>query len=209
MENYTLSSSKILVIILFIGIIINNLWYVIFIYRDTKKRKIDNKPLWYLLALFLGSWMIPIYNSQTTKPQTLLTASPADIIWEDKSAKTRKRSKIFLIIFFVICLLAYILQIMTNGKSFQETITTDEHVLINLLLLVMMICYFIFAPTKNGKLNPLDKPLWGMKQTTAGNIDESLTKHKKIVKFLIWFIVFIFIFLIGLFIYTCSTVPSK
>lgn len=199
----------ILLIIFPLSLIAYNWWYAVLISRETKRKNPLKRLIWIVAGLILGPRITTIYtakhNAETRQPQ------PASFIGLTTGAKLQKNTRIFLLILFSVWLILNIISTLNNNASLKEFLTktgADQILFWRIVFPIIMIIYFLFSPTKEKKLNPLDKPLWGMKETPEGNIDESLTKHKKTVKFLIWLIVIIFILCILLIIYNIFIVPS-
>jgi hypothetical protein len=170
-----------------IAIIAHGWWWAVAVYLDAKNRNLKNKFGWAFLSLFLNTWGAQLYTSFTKRPQTALSLSPLGVFGGDRLEKFKSKKWIFLII--VLLSLFWVYQLFNYIKGGQNIANiADKNSGIEFLLAPILIVYLIFSYYKRGKINPLDKPLWGMKMTSEGPVDESLTKHKKWVTILSTFI---------------------
>jgi|SRR3989344_283087 len=182
-----------LIYILIPALLINNWWYIFFIYRDANNRNIKNKLWWCLLAYLIGPWLLPIYDAKTERKQTAISSSPIGEIAGANLEKFGKTGKIILAIISLVWLVTAVINLFrsySNLSAFSVSPNALSFALFNLILPTILFLYSVLSINQRGKLNPLDRPLWGMKETPDGYlVDESLTKHKRVVKFLIWFII--------------------
>lgn len=168
-----------------------NWWYIAFIYNDVRKRGIKNKMGWSILAFFLGPWMLPIYNAKTLREQTSLTSSIAGVISGEKLERVSRKGKLVWASVFLILILISLIKPFSYSSftDFMASKNADRY-LYGILSLIVIFLYSITSVWQKGKLNPLDKPLMGMRETPEGYlVDESLTKHKKVVIFLVVLII--------------------
>ena len=185
-----------LVLIPFILVISNWQWAAL-IYYDSKKRGIHNKWIWTLLTLFTpGPTIMTVYKAWTKRPQTALSLSPLGLVAGERLEKMGVMGKTLLIVLFVGWIGLAVLSIMG-----EKNIDTMSLILYGILTPLVLIAYTLFSIRSKQKMNPLDKPLWGMGVTPEGLIDESLTKHKRWVVILVSFILSIpILFIIYVFI---------
>jgi hypothetical protein len=129
----------------------------------------------------------------TRRPQTSFSLTFTGAVVGEKLEKIERRTS----------WIVYIIGGITIAFSVFRLIQSEQFDPMNLIiggiigpLVVAMYVFFGIKSRRDGRLNPLDTPLWGMSITPEGNVDESLTKHKDTVKLLILFILLLPIFLI-------------
>lgn len=157
-----------------------NWWYVVFIYNDIKKRNINNKLFWSVLAYFLGPWILPLYNAITKRPQATFSGSITGAVLGEKLEKTGKRGKFFLSAVSLLWLGVFVFTVIKDNKDFISFLSgknAQSYIIFGFLAPIILLLYSL-----PWKANTFDRPLWGMKETSQGYlIDESLTKHRKAV----------------------------
>jgi hypothetical protein len=180
-----------LLVVLFIS---SNWWWAISLYTDAEKRRVRHKLLWSALALFtVGPVVSVVYESWTRRPQTSfsLTFTGAVAAGEKLEKIDRRTSWI-----------VYIIAVVIIAFSVFRLIQSEQSDPLNLIiggilgpLVVASYVFFGIRSRRRNQINPLDKPLWGMSITPEGNVDESLTRHKKTVVFLLLLIFLLPVFL--------------
>ena len=133
---------------------------------------------------------MPFYDAWTERPQTLLSSIPMEMIIGKSATKTQRRIQSALMILFLIIPLFSLLKIFTSYQNLKNALGDNNAlnlILYGFILPTLIVVYLYFA-SKSNTINPLDKPLWGMKLTPQGAVDVSLTKHKKAVIVLVCFI---------------------
>lgn len=168
-------------------VVAKNWWWSVFLYHDATERKYNHRILWASAGLLVGPFVIPVYNAVNQRPATLLTSDPVGVVAGERLEKVGKKGRFILLGVFGLWFLFALLTLFKTDESILETLS-GKNTLNNLILVVfplIMFIYTLFSPSKSGKLNSLDRPLWGMKKTPDGYVDESLTKHKKLVVFLL------------------------
>lgn len=158
-------------------LICSNWWWAAFVYFDAKERGIRHKLFWALIALCtIGPAIVIVYKAWTKRPQTLLSATPLGVIAGEKLEKTGTRGKTILIFLCLAWVGLAVFYVLRKGGN-VDMINFSIYGIIAPLILA---AYIFFALKHPDTINPMDKPLWGMKVTPDGRtIDESLTKHKK------------------------------
>ncbi len=184
--DYFLNHPTIFFIVIILAIVGHNWWWAIFFYRDAKERKYKHEKLWAAVGLVGGPWATPLYNAVNQRPTTLLSSDPTEIIAGEHFEKTRKKGRYTLLVIFGLWFAFALNSLFSTSDSLQETLLRPDsiNILIFTLFPLIMFIYTLFALANPTKSNPLDRPLWGMKQTPEGNVDESITKHKGTVIFL-------------------------
>jgi len=120
------------------------------------------------------------------------------IVGDDKLERISKGILNVIILLLLAFLGKYIFTIFLHTSRWEDLVLSEgvSGIYYKILLPVIMIIYFVVSYKYKGKINPLDKPLWGMKMTEAGAVDVSLSKHKKLIHVLIGFILVLALYIV-------------
>jgi hypothetical protein len=175
-------------------LITSNWWWAVSIYTDATKRGISHKLLWCTLTLFtVGPAASVFYNALTRRPHTSFSLTLTGAVAGEKLEKIETRTA------WIVYIIAGIIIAFSVFRLIQSERSDPLNLTIGGIIGPLVVASYVFFGTKsrrNSQLNPLDKPLWGMSITPEGNVDESLTRHKKAVVFLLLLIFSLPVFLV-------------
>jgi hypothetical protein len=180
-----------LLLLFLVALMLYNWWWPVAVYRDATERKVRHKIFWSLFVFFTAGWGMPLYDAWTERPQTFFSSVPIEMMARKPLSQTQQRIRLWLLIILPVLSALSFFSILRAHQSLQDTLASNNaiHLLLYAVVFpIFIILYLAFSHISGGRLNLLDKPLWGMKTTPHGLVDESLTKHKKAVFLLINFI---------------------
>ena len=178
-----------ILLIMLAGYILSGLRLAIFVFIDTEKRNISNKLGWSVLALVLNGLGVKFYSMLTKRPETTLSFSTYGTVFGDNTGKWNKFLTSSYGYFYIILAIisAFLLVKIIWKRQLISFLANQERgggsdFLMGLFFAVLFAVYFFLGKRNPNKINPLDKPVFGaVKVTNQGVIDESWSKHKKLV----------------------------
>jgi hypothetical protein len=178
-------------LLFFVVLMLYNWWRPITVYRDATERKVRHKIFWSLFVFFTAGWGMPLYDAWTELPQTFFSSVPIGMMDRKPLSKTQQRIQLWLVIILLVLPALSFFSILREHATFKDILVSNNaiHLLLYAIVFpILIVLYLAFSYKSGGRRNLLDKPLWGMKITPQGLVDESLTKHRKAVFLLICFI---------------------
>jgi hypothetical protein len=180
-----------LLLLFFVALLLYNWWWPIAVYRDATERKVRHKIFWSLFVFFTAGWGMPLYDAWTERPQTFSSSVPIGIMARKPLSQTQQRIQLWLVIILPVLSALSFFSVLRGHLTFKDMLASNNamrFLLYTVIFPILIVLYLAFSYKSGGRLNLLDKPLWGMKITPQGLVDESLTKHRKAVFLLICFI---------------------
>ncbi len=176
-------------------LIINNWWWAVLLYYNTKRENLRYPVLWAFLALCTGG-LITITVYKSIHKQSQLTWSPlllGYIAREERKYGNKRRGYALMALSLLWIVDGIIYQFFLKGNHTFIVI----NFLISGLISIIILFVHIRSSFKNiGNMNLLNKAIPELQTTPQEPIDDSLTKHKKTVIFLVCFILSLPILLI-------------